>query len=39
MIEEALMWKVKAKMLKIGPSGQVIPSSENHPLSRVKLML
>jgi hypothetical protein len=36
---EALIWKVKTKMLKIGPSDQVTPSSENHPLSRVKLML
>jgi hypothetical protein len=28
-----------AKMLKIRPGDQVAPSSENHPLSRVKLTL
>jgi hypothetical protein len=27
------------EVLKIGPGDQVTPSSENHPLSRVKLML
>jgi hypothetical protein len=39
MIAKALMWKVKTKMPKIGPGGRAILSSENHLLSRVKLML
>jgi hypothetical protein len=38
-IVEALIWKVKTKMRKIGPGDQVTLSSENHPLSRVKLTL
>jgi hypothetical protein len=38
MIARPLMWKVGMKMPKIGPSGQVILSSESRPSSKVKLM-
>jgi hypothetical protein len=34
-----LIWKVKTKMRRIVPRDQVTLSSENHPLSRIKLTL
>jgi hypothetical protein len=33
----SMMWKVGMKILRIGPSGQAILSSENRPLNRVIL--
>jgi hypothetical protein len=39
MIMKVLIWKVETKMLKISPGGRVIPSSENQPSSKVRLML
>jgi hypothetical protein len=33
----AMMWKVGMKILKIGPGGQAMLSSENQPLNRVIL--
>ena len=36
---KVLTWKVEIKMPKIGPGGQVIPSSINQLSSRVRLML
>jgi hypothetical protein len=33
----AMMWKVEMKILKTGPSDQVILSMENRPLNRVIL--
>jgi hypothetical protein len=33
----AMMWKVGMKILRIGPSDQVIQSSENRPSNRVTL--
>jgi hypothetical protein len=33
----AMMWKVGMKILRIGPGGQVIQSSENRPSNRVIL--
>jgi hypothetical protein len=33
----AMMWKVGMKILKIGPGGQVMLSSESRPLNRVIL--
>jgi hypothetical protein len=33
----SMMWKVGTKILRIGPGGQVIQSSENRPSNRVIL--
>jgi hypothetical protein len=38
-IVKVLIWKVETKILKIGPGGRVIPSSENQPSSKVRFML
>jgi hypothetical protein len=37
MIVIVMMWRVEMKILKIGPSGQAILSSENQLLNRVIL--
>jgi hypothetical protein len=34
-----MMWKVGTKILRIGPGGQVIQSSENRPSNRVILKI
>jgi hypothetical protein len=36
-IAMTMMWKVGMKILKTGPGGQAIPSSESQPLNKVKL--
>ena len=33
-----MMWKVEMKILRTGPGGRAIPSSENRPLNKVILM-
>jgi hypothetical protein len=38
-IAKVLIWKVETKMPKISPGGRVIPSSESHPSSKVRLIL
>jgi hypothetical protein len=37
VIAIAMMWKVGIKILKIGPTGQAMLSSESRPLNRVIL--